>query len=181
MKIIEVKSAADWKSFHKVPHIVYKADSTWIAHIEKDIEAVFDPVKNKRYENGASVLYVAYDDKNKPVGRIAAFVDHEMNKISEVKTGGFGFFECIEDAQLAKALFAKAKEYLTQFEIDAIDGPINFGERDKFYGLQTHGFEHKLFQENYNPTYYRRYVRRLGISTISANVDFSVFSAKSGR
>lgn len=176
MKIIQVNSRAEWRAFHSVPHLVYKRDPTWIAHIEKDIESVFDPTKNKRFENGSASVYVAINERNKPVGRIAAFIDHEINKQSDVKTGGLGFFECLEDKELGFALFEKAAEYLSQFDIQAIDGPINFGERDKFYGLQTYGFEHKLFQENYNPTYYRKIFEDWGFEPFQQMLTFRFFS-----
>ncbi|MBT8218576.1 MAG: hypothetical protein KJP00_02045 [Bacteroidia bacterium] len=176
MKIIEVQQKSEWKSFHEVPHEVYKSDKSWIAHIEKDIEAVFDPAQNIRFSNGEAKVFVALNSKNKPVGRIAAFIDHEMNKKADVKSGGIGFFEVIEDQELANDLFEHAFSYLSKFQIQAVDGPINFGERDKFYGLQTYGFEHKLFQENYNPTYYRKYIEDWGFRPFQQMLTFRFFS-----
>ena len=176
MKIKEVKTKADWKLFHKVVWQVYKNDASWIPHIEKDIEAVFDPAKNVRYQNGESRVWVAVNDKGVPVGRIAAFIDHEANKSTAVKTGGLGFFECIKDDGLASALFDTAKAYLSSFEIQAIDGPICFGERDKFYGLQTYGYEHKLFQENYNPEYYIDFFKDYGFEAYQQILTFRFIS-----
>lgn len=176
MKITEVRTKADWKHFHKVVKLVYKEDASWIPHIEKDIEAVFDPAKNVRYQNGASKVWVAINDKGVPVGRIAAFIDHEANKSLPIKTGGLGFFEAIRDKELAKALFDTAKAYLSSFDIQAIDGPICFGERDKFYGLQTYGYEHKLFQENYNPSYYIDFFNEYGFERYQQILTFRFIS-----
>lgn len=176
MNIIEVNSKSTWKQFHKVVRLVYKDDRSWIPHIETDIEAVFDPSKNVRYNNGESKVWVAVNGKGTPVGRIAAFIDHETNKSASIKIGGIGFFDCIRDAELAKALFDTAQTYLEQFDIQAIDGPICFGERDKFYGLQTYGFDHKLFQENYNPTYYEAFFRDFGFAPFQQMLTFRFIS-----
>lgn len=178
MIIREVQSSKQWKIFHQVPKVVYKDDASHILHIEKDVESIFDPQSNPRFANGEARLWVAQDETGTPIGRIAAFIDHEKNSHAEIKTGGLGFFECIEDARVAKDLLDAASEYLQSFDIDAIEGPINFGERDKFYGLQTYGYEHKLFQDNYNPKYYEQFFQDFGFSPFLQQLTFRFFSSE---
>lgn len=160
MNIIEVKN--NWKLFHAVPHRVYQDDPNWIAPIESDIEAVFSPEANKTYNNGESKCWVLLDDDQKPVGRIAAFIDHERNKTQPYPLGGIGFFECIEQKDYADALLAEAENYLVQHGVKGIEGLVNFGEREKFWGLLVKGFYTPVYQENYNPPYYRNYLESFG-------------------
>ena len=46
-----------------------------------------------------------------------------------------GFFECINDESVAFAMFDKCKAWLQERGMEAMDGPINFGERDRWWGL----------------------------------------------
>ena len=163
MQIIEVVNKKDWQLFHKVVHRVYKEDGNWIAHVENDINDVFNPEKNKAYLNGDAKCFVLLDDQQKPAARIMACVDHERNKKLPFPVGGIGFFECIQKEEYAFALFEKASSYLQGKGLMAIDGPINFGEREKFWGLMVKGFEEPpLYQENYNPKYYRAFFEAWG-------------------
>lgn len=156
-RIIEVKSRADWKQFHRVPHRVYANDPNWICPLEGDIEGVFDPEKNKTLENGIARLFVLLDEQGKPAGRIAAFIDWEYSSHQPYPTGGIGFFECIDKPAYARALFETAENWLAAQGIKAVDGPVNFGGRDKYYGLLVKGFDPPLFQENYQPRYYQSF------------------------
>jgi GNAT superfamily N-acetyltransferase len=154
MDILEINNKADWKLFHKVPHLIYKNDPLWITPLEKDIQGVFSPSKNKAFKDGEAKCWVLLDAQKTPIGRISAFIDHGRNKRSEHKKGGFGFFECINDEPAARMLFKTAESHLIKKRIQIIDGPINFGERDKFWGLLVKGWYAPIYTENYNPEYY---------------------------
>jgi hypothetical protein len=69
--------------------------------------------------------------------------------------GGIGFFECINDPLAAKLLFDTAENWLQQKGANAVDGPINFGDRDKWWGLLVDGFISPSYGMNYNPPYYK--------------------------
>ena len=153
MKALAVKTDADWKLFHRVPRIVYQGDPNWIAPLEGEIRDIFDPTENKAFQHGTAQAFVLID-QGKPVGRIAAFVDHHREQKHNVREGGIGFFECLSDSAYAKKLFEVAEDFLRQFNVQVIDGPVNFGQRDKFWGLLVRGFYPALYQENYNPPYY---------------------------
>ncbi len=160
--IIEVKDRKGWMLFHRVPHAVYKDDPGWICPLESDIEAVFNPEKNKTLENGEASLWVLLDERGKPAGRITAFIDHERNKTQPFPMGGIGFFDVVQNKDYAFALFETAEAWLKGKGAKAVDGPINFGERDKFWGLLIRGFYPPLFQENYNPPYYEGFFQDWG-------------------
>lgn len=162
MPFLEVQDKATWRLFHRVPHVVYRNDPNWICPLEADVEAVFDPKKNKTFAHGEARLWVLVNDRNQPIGRIAAFIDHKRNEESEHALGGIGYFESIDDQEVAFALFGKAEEYLKSKSIKGVDGPINFGERDKFWGLLVNNFAPPIFMENYHPRYYRAFFENWG-------------------
>ncbi len=162
MEIIEVQDKESWRLFHQTPYYVYSGDPNWICPLKKDIRNVFSPEKNKVYANGESKCFVLLDTNQKPLGRIAAFIDHSLKERLGYCGGGIGFFECIENQDFAFALFQRAADYLARFKVKVIDGPINFGERDKYWGLLVNGFDSPFYQENYNPRYYRAFFENWG-------------------
>lgn len=162
MPFVEVKDKAGWKLFHQVPHLVYKNDANWICPLEADIEAVFDPAKNKTFDHGEAKLWVLLNEQGEPLGRIAAFIDHKRNDELEIPLGGIGYFESVNDQDTAFALFGHAESYLRSKGIKGVDGPVNFGERDKFWGLLVRNFAAPIFMENYHPPYYRAFFENWG-------------------
>ena len=168
MTIIEVTPGQkNWRLFHRVPHVVYRNNPVWICPFESDVDGIFDPKQNKAFEEGEARCFVALDGKGVPLGRIAGFIDHKRNRIRGESIGGIGFFECVEDIEIANALYQKVEDYLSGFGVDFIDGPVNFGERDKFWGLLTNHFDQPpLYQENYNPSYYVDYFQSWGFEPL---------------
>jgi len=161
MKTLAVKTEADWKLFHQVPRLVYQNDPNWIAPLEGEIQSIFDPEENKAFQHGTAQAFVLLDQEQ-PVGRIAAFVDYQRLESHTIREGGIGFFECLPEAAYAKKLFQAAEDFLAGFDVQVIDGPINFGQRDKFWGLLVRGFYPALYQENYNPPYYEAFFEENG-------------------
>ncbi|MFN3918058.1 MAG: hypothetical protein ACK4K0_09980 [Flavobacteriales bacterium] len=156
MHFIEVKNKEDIRAFHQIPKIIYQKDSNWIPHIENDIEKVFDPGKNKLFNDGKAIRWIVRNEKNELIGRIAAFVNTKTAYTFEQPTGGIGFFECINNQDVANALFDKAKNWLIKQGMEAMDGPINFGEKNQFWGLLIENFtDMNSYGMNYNPAYYK--------------------------
>jgi GNAT superfamily N-acetyltransferase len=155
MEIFEVCSTNLAADFNKVPHIIYKNDLNYIHHLKQDIEGVFDPNKNKFFRHGEAIRWVLKDSKGNLIGRVAAFINKKDIKPNRIKVGGMGFFECINDANAAKKLLDTCKDWLLSRDIEAMDGPINFGERDKYWGLIVDNFTMPpYYGQNYNPAYY---------------------------
>jgi hypothetical protein len=155
MQIVPVKDANTLQDFLSLPASIYKNDPNWIQPLDKDIEEVFDPKKNKAFRFGELERWILRDAQGKCIGRIAAFVNKKYkNKGDDIPVGGAGFFECINDQQAADALFDTAKAWLQHKGMEAMDGPVNFGERDRWWGLVIEGFQPPLYCMNYNPPYY---------------------------
>ena len=156
MELFPVTDAALAKEFLQVPVVLYKNDPDFIRPLDKDINDVFDPKKNKAFRFGECTRWILKNENDELIGRIAAFVNKKYkNKGDEQKTGGIGFFECINSQQAADMLFDVAKSWLMQRGMEAMDGPINFGERDRWWGLVVRGFKPPIYLMNYNPPYYK--------------------------
>src|ERR1700761_9386243 len=95
MLMREVKTDADKRAFLEVAVDIYKGDKNWVRPLDKDIEEVFDPAKNKFFKRGECTRWILKDDHNKTIGRVAAFVNRQYKEAQP--TGGIGFFECIND------------------------------------------------------------------------------------
>jgi hypothetical protein len=162
MQLIEVTDKNSRKKFHKLPHLIYKGDPNWACPLEIMVENVFTPEKNPSFKNGDASRWVVLDDKNKPIGRIGAFFNHEKAAIYEQPTGGCGFFECIDDQHVATLLFETAREWLKSKGMEAMDGPVNFGENYINWGLLVDGFMPQGFGMPYNPPYYLKLFENFG-------------------
>lgn len=156
MQLLPVVSNRDRKHFMRLPVRLYKGEKNWIRPIDKEIEGVFDPSKNKSFKQGECQRWILKSD-NKVIGRIAAFVISKKSNTEEKKlAGGVGFFECINDQKAANILFEAGKNWLEKRGATYMDGPINFGRRDRWWGLLTKGFElEPNYQCNYNFPYYK--------------------------
>jgi GNAT superfamily N-acetyltransferase len=158
MTIIEV--ADDKKlqqEFLLLPVKLYAEDSNWIRPLVQDIEYTFDPKKNKYFKHGEAIRWILQDSEGKTIGCVAAFINHETATKEDQPTGGMGFFECIEDESAAFLLFETCKKWLASKGMEAMDGPINFGERDSFWGLMIKGWQ-------YEPTYKMPWTKQYYIS-----------------
>jgi hypothetical protein len=162
MNIIIVSDKRTEKLFLDTARVIYKNDETWVCPLDNDIKAVFDPAKNTYFKHGKVDRWVLTDDKNKLIGRIAAFIDYNLANTYDQPTGGVGFFECINNREAAFLLFDTAKEWLREKGMEAMDGPINFGETDKFWGLLVDGFTHPSFDVPYNHRYYQELFESYG-------------------
>lgn len=166
MIIKEVTTNKLIQQFHQLPYSIYKNDKNWIPHIKQDVEKVFDPTKNKAHTNGKITRWLLFNNTNEAIGRIAAFVNFEATENNDQPTGGVGFFECINDKEAAATLFDTAKDWLAQHGMEAMDGPINFGEKNMFWGLLVENFtDPNSYGMNYNPPYYQQLFEEYGFKT----------------
>jgi hypothetical protein len=175
MQLVEVNSPALAKQFIQVAVELYKNDPNWIRPLDKDINDVFDKNKNKAFRFGEATRWILQDADGKLIGRIAAFINKKYkNKGDDVLPGGCGFFECINSQAAADMLFDVARHWLLQRGMEAMDGPINFGERDRWWGLISEGFAPPLYGMNYNHPYYQQLFETYGFKPFFHQVCFSL-------
>jgi hypothetical protein len=155
MTIHEVNDPRTSREFLEVARKIYKNDKSWVCPLDKDINAVFDPKKNSFHTHGDCIRWILRSDEGELIGRIAAFINEKKAYQNDQPTGGIGFFECINDTEAATLLFDTAREWLTARGMKAMDGPINFGENDSFWGLLIEGFTTPSYGMNYHHPYYK--------------------------
>ena len=172
MQLKEVTDKQSRKLFHKVPYLIYKNDKNWAAPLQGMVEAIFDPEKNKTFRNGKAIRWILFDDNGNLLGRIAAFINFNLAKTYEQPTGGCGFFECINNQEAANMLFNAAAEWNQQNGMEAMDGPINFGENYVNWGLLVDGFMPQGFGMPYNPKYYEQLFRNYGFEVYFEQYSF---------
>ncbi|MFI3268657.1 MAG: hypothetical protein R3Y51_08085 [Rikenellaceae bacterium] len=158
----EVKTKKEAKDFLNITNTIYKGTKNWIRPFDHEINEVFDPKKNELFNDGELIRWVLKDEKDNIIGRIAAFYSIEKAEEYEQPTGGCGFFECINSQEAANILFDAAKEWLISHKMEAMDGPINFGDRDKWWGVLVEGFEPPVYGMNYNHEYYKELFENYG-------------------
>ena len=175
MHIFPVTDSSTAKEFIRVSLVIYKNDPQWIRPLDKDIEEVFDQNRNKAFRSGEAVRWILKDDEGLLIGRIAAFINKKYkNKGDDVHVGGIGFFECINDQNAADLLLDNARHWLINRNMEAMDGPINFGERDRWWGMVTRGFAEPLYCMNYNPPYYVQLFEEYGFKPFYNQVCFGL-------
>jgi len=175
MQLMEVTTKELAKEFLLVNVAINKNDPNYIRPLDKDINEVFDKKKNKAYRFGEATRWILKDDTGKLIGRIAAFVNKKYkNKGDDVAVGGVGFFDCINDQAAADMLFDVAKHWLIQKGMEAMDGPVNFGERDRWWGLIVKGFEPPLYCMNYNQPYYQQLFETYGFKNYFNQICFAL-------
>ncbi len=160
LKVLLVKNSEEKKEFTNFPARLFREDPAYIRPLDKDIEEVFDQAKNKLFRTGKCERFLFKNSENKTVGRVAVFVNPKYEQ--EQPTGGIGFFDCINDQNTANFIFDFCKNWLQEKGMEAMDGPINFGERDKFWGLLIEGFHEPLYGMNYNASYYQKLFENYG-------------------
>ncbi len=151
----EVSDRSLEKLWLRFPSVLYKDDPNYVRPLDEDVQKLFDKEQNKKLRKGEAIRWLLYDTSDRIVGRIAAFIDPHTAAQNEQPTGGCGFFDCIDDQNAANILFDASKKWLLERGMEAMDGSINFGDRDNFWGVLVDGFTTPVFNMPYNFPYYK--------------------------
>lgn len=161
LRIDPVESRSDRKAFISFPYELYKGHPYWVPPLRMDQEETLNPSKNPFFEHGKIQQFLARRD-GKIVGRIAAIINGMHLLKYEDKTGYFGFFETIEDSEVAAALLDAAGNWLKEQGLTAVRGPANPTINDTA-GLLVDGFERPpSILMPYNPPSYVQYIEDNG-------------------
>jgi hypothetical protein len=149
----EVSNKSELNKFIKFPWIIYKDDKHWVPPLLMEQKNLLSKQKNPFFKNAEAEYFLAYKD-GEIVGRIAAVKNEVHLKYHNDSSGQFGFFECINDQQVANALFEKAKSWMKEKGLKYMKGPANPSSND-IYGMLVEGFDDspRLLMP-YNPEYY---------------------------
>ena len=160
--IVEVNNKKTERAFLLLPVKLYENEKNWIRPLDNDIKDVFNLNKNKSFRHGEAIHWILVDQNEKTIGRVAAFYEKKKTGKNNLPTGGMGFFECINDQDCAFMLFNKCKEWLNEKGMQAMDGPVNFGNRDRWWGLLVDGFYEPNYCMPYNFGYYQDFFENYG-------------------
>lgn len=163
IKISTVNSKTDLMRFIKMQWKIYQGDKNWVPPLLMDRKKILDKQKNPFFKHAEAEYFLAERD-GELVGRIAAIKNDLHNEHHNDKVGFFGFFECINDQEVANALFDKAKEWLKSKGLDKMRGPANPSSNDE-YAMLLEGFDSPpVLLMTYNPKYYLELCENYGLS-----------------
>ena len=172
MRIVAVHNSLDEKAFLNFPRKLYRNDPNYVVQFDKEIRSAFDRKINPYFKHGDAVRWIALNDRDETVGRIAAFYNTHKDEADYVRNGGCGFFESIDDRQVAKLLFDTAKAWLQENGYESMTGPINFGENDTNWGCLVQGFVPQALGMTYNLPYYRELFESYGFQLYYRQLGF---------
>lgn len=163
--VFTVYGGREMKDFIELPFILYKDDPCWVPPLRFDVKSTLNPKKNPFFEHAEAALFVARD-KGRPVGRVAAIIDHNYNKYHDKKVGWFGYFECVDDPDAARSLFRPACGWLRERGMAEVMGPASPTLNDEA-GMLVEGYDKSPYiMMAYNPPYYHRLVEAEGFTKV---------------
>ncbi len=165
ISIETVKTKRDKNRFIKMVWPLYKDYPNWVPPLLLDRRMILDTKNNPFYRHAEIELFLAYRN-SEIVGRIAAIINHNHNSFHEENIGFFGFFESMNDQDVASALIDKAKEWLRGKGVNAIRGPVNPSTNDDI-GVLIDGFDKTpAIMMPYNPEYYDSLMTGSGLQKV---------------
>ena len=161
ISIRRVETKEDLRRFIVLPWRIYKNYPHWVPPLISEQKYVLNKKKGPFFEIGEAEYFLAFRGKE-PVGRISAHVNRQWNEHYQDQKGFFGFFESVEDPEVAVALFGAAEEWLRKKERTSILGPMSFSIYDEL-GLLLDSFDQDpVVLLTYNPPYYVNLIESLG-------------------
>jgi len=162
LKVEEVKNQKDLMTFVRFPWEIYQGDRYWVPPLIKDQLLKFNPTHPFR-SHSQMILFLAHRG-GKTVGRIAGIIDHHYTEFHQEKVGFFGFFESMDDADVARILLASVADWLKGYGMEKMAGPMNPSTNDEC-GLLIEGFDAPpCLMMPYNPRYYPSLLEGFGLS-----------------
>ena len=163
IQIRPVVNQKDWKDFIDLPWKIYEGDPNWVPPLRIAVREILDVNKNPFFKHSYMKPILAVKD-NEVVGRIVGIIDENHNKVHQEKTGFFGFFECINQADVAQALVNEVNQWVKEWGMQTLRGPVN-PSLNAEAALLVEGFDDPpLVMTTYNPPYYADLLESCGFS-----------------
>ncbi len=163
IEVSEVSSRRDRDAFIKFQWRIYKSDPAWVPPLIIERKTFLNRKRHPFYKHGAAALFLARQ-KGEIVGRIMASDDPNYNSLHQSNVGCFGLFECIDDPDVATALFQAAAGWLRKKGRTEIMGPIDYST-NYVCGLLIAGFQFApTILTAHNPPYYRELIEGCGFA-----------------
>jgi len=156
-----VREVQDLESFVAFPYKLYEGHPFWVGDIKKDVLKLLS-LSHPFWMHAERKLFMAFDENGSPLGRIAAIVNHNHNSFHNEKCGFFGFFDCVDNIEVAKALFYSVEEWFRKIGMDIVRGPVNPSSNET-WGMLIKGFDStNVIMMPYNFSYYNELAEKAG-------------------
>src|SRR2546423_897387 len=163
VEVRPVASKRELKAFMRLPWRLYRNEPHWGPPLLMDLRKRLDRRRNPFFEHAEAEYFLAWRD-GRPVGRITAQVDRNLNEFQGNDWGLFGFFECEDDSEAATALLAAAADWLRQRGRDRMVGPMDFTTNDEC-GLLVEGHDRMpIILTPWQYPYYQRLLEGAGLT-----------------
>ena len=161
IEVSEVTSRRERDAFIKFQWQIYTNDSAWVPPLIIERKGFLDRKRHPFYRHGDAALFLARKN-GKIAGRIMVSDDPNYNSLHETNVGCFGLFECIDDHDVAAALFDTAASWLRNKGRTEMMGPIDYST-NYVCGLLIDGFQFPpTVLTAHNPVYYRELIEGCG-------------------
>ncbi len=162
IRVASVDSKKELGQFIDFPHDLYRDDKNYVPELFIAQRDMLTPGKHPFHEHSTVKPFLAYSNL-RIVGRIAAILNRNHNAFTGRKDGFFGFFDCIDDQEVANALIKQASEWLKSQGAEHLNGPVNFSTNDPC-GLLVEGFDRPpMAMMPYNAPYYEKLLLKTGL------------------
>jgi len=152
-----VQTRKEKSQFFKLPWQLYRNDSNWIPPLRGNQLELLNYKPHPFYDDGEIQTFLALHD-GRPCGRVAAIINGSHNRQYDERRGFFGFFESVDDQEVANGLFDAVRDWFAERDITAIRGPMN-PSMNYECGLLIDGFDSPpTFMMTYNPPYYAKLI-----------------------
>jgi hypothetical protein len=152
IRIVEVITRKQLRTFIHLPAILHSNMPNWMPTIYFDDKNFFNPKKNHQFDACDTVMAIAFQGE-KPVGRIMGIIHNKYNEIRNENNARFGYFDCIDDQNVAHVLLEFMQNWVKQKGKTLLVGPYGFSDKD-IQGLLIEGFDHMpLIDSACNPPY----------------------------
>jgi len=163
LKCSEASSRKEKLRFMRMVWDIYQGVPNWTPPLEMDRMRLIDEKRNPFYKHADAKFFIA-EDNGREVGRIAAIINHSHNKLHNDKVGFFGFFESVNNQDVANALFDAAKDWLKSKGMTSVRGPISPSINDEV-GMLIDGFDRPAaFMMPYHLPYYGKLLENYGFA-----------------
>jgi hypothetical protein len=163
IEIISVEGGSALKDFIDLPWRIYADTPRWVPPLKKDVRHLLDSRSHPFWEFSERVLFLARRG-SEAVGRIAGIIDRRNNQFHDEEMGIWGFFECVDDAEVAETLFSSVETWVRHKGMTFMRGPLNPSANYEA-GLLVQGFDDPpVLLMTYNPPYYSRLVESCGFA-----------------
>ena len=174
IKIITVKNSKQVKDFVMFPFKLYKDCEYWVPPIIKEEIEAMDTSKNPVFKNAEAEFYLAYDEQQNIVGRIAAIVNWVEIKDQKKNKLRFGWYDTIDNIDVSKKLIEKVLEFGKERKLEFIEGPVGFSNMDKA-GLLTYGYDElNTMITWYHYPYQKEHLVKLGLKQLAEWVEYKI-------